>query len=70
MNRGERRGGPFCLIGLQMTKQMPSDIQVAGALNLLQGLLYAVLAEVTLAGGTRLTDEIEGERFGDGDETN
>ena len=49
---------------------MPSDIQVAGVVDLLQGLLYAVLAEVTLAGGPRLTDEIEGERFGDGDETN
>jgi hypothetical protein len=70
VDRGERRSRALCLVGLQVTEQMPSDIQVAGVVDLLQGLLYAVLAEVTLAGGPRLTDEIEGERFGDGDETN
>ncbi len=68
MNAVEWLRGLPGLVRLQVAYQVPPDLTFGRSLDLLQGFLHAVLAEVLLARGGRRPDVIEAECFGNGNE--
>jgi hypothetical protein len=70
VDRVERPARLACLVRLQVADQVPAQIGMVGGerVDLGEGFLDAVLAEVALAGGDRGADGVQAERLGDGDE--
>src|SRR5262245_53070180 len=65
-NRCERCGGAFGLVGLQMTDQMPLELEIEKLLAFVETFLNTILTKDALPGGGSLTDEAGREGLGNG----
>jgi hypothetical protein len=70
VDRVESRGSAARLVRLQVTHQVPPERRVGERIDLRQGFLHPVLAEVGLSGSRRGADGLGRKRLRDGDEAN
>src|SRR5262249_21589139 len=64
----EAGAGLSGLVRLEVTNEMPLDLEIGSLINLEEGLLYFVLAEVDLPGKRRRANVLYAKHFRNGDE--
>lgn len=69
MNQRHTLGRFSCFVRLQMPDEMPADLHIGTGIDLLQGLLNAVLAKIALARFIGGAHRVDGKCLGNGDET-
>ena len=62
--------GHLGLIRLQVSDEVPADVEIGGPIHFLERFLDFVFAEIDLPGFDGDADELDGKSLGDGDETN